>query len=243
MKIAVAGSPGLIGSQVVDQAKAQGLEVVELARSLGFDLLAPDTRLVEALAGVEAIIDVTQGPQADDKETKDFFVTVAENLGHAATAAGVARTVVLSIVGTDLSPDFGYYVAKTAHEEATRAHAPGPRVVRATQFHEFAGQMLDWNRDGDVTRIIDVPLQPVASAEVARLLLESATGQIEGDVDLAGPKAERMIDLVERLVTHRGLAVKVEAIDAPASMAGGSMLPGPDALLRGSDWETWIATQ
>ena len=243
MKIAVAGSTGLIGHQVVTEAKAQGHDVIELARSLGFDLLAPDARLVEGLRGADAVINVTQGPQVDDKETMEFFVTGAENLGRAATEAGVARTVVLSIVGTDLSPDFGYYVAKAAQEDATRANSPGPLVVRATQFHEFPGQMLAWNRDGNVAHIIDVPLRPVASAAVARVLIEAATGEIAGDVDLAGPKAERLVDLVERLVEHDRLDLTVEAMDAPASMANGSMLPGPDAILRGPDWGSWLASR
>jgi len=243
MKIAVAGSTGLIGRKVVALATTQGLEVVELARSLGFDLLHPDRRLTDALTGVEAVIDVTQGPSLDAQEATDFFETVATNLGKAAAAAGVRRSVVLSIVGTDLSPDYGYYVAKLAHENATRAHAPGPVVIRATQFHEFADQMLGWNRDGDVTRIIDVPLQPVSTDEITKLLVEAATGQVDHDVDLAGPKPERLVDLVERVIAAQGLPVKVEAIDGPPSMAGGSMLPGPGAWLRGPDWETWFAAQ
>lgn len=243
MKIAVAGATGLIGSQVVARAKAGGHDIVELAPSLGFDLLNPDHRLVEALTGVEAVVNVTQSPTLDEKESTEFFVTVAENLGRAATEAGVHRSVVLSIVGADLSPDYGYYIAKVAQETATRAFSPGPLVVRATQFHEFAGQMLGWNRDGDVSRIIDVPLQPVATGEIANLLVEAATGRVDHDVDLAGPKAERLVDLVQRVVAGQGLDVKVEAVDAPPSMAGGSMLPGSDALLRGPDWETWFAAQ
>jgi uncharacterized protein YbjT (DUF2867 family) len=150
---------------------------------------------------------------------------------------------VLSIVGVDRMPDYGYYVAKLAQEEAVRANAPGALVVRATQFHEFAEQMLGWNRDGDVTRIIDVPTQPVATAEIVRLLVEAATGQVDGDVDLAGPQVERLVDLVQRLVDRSGSAIKVEAIPAPTSMTDGGMLPGPNALLRGPDWESWIAAQ
>jgi uncharacterized protein YbjT (DUF2867 family) len=242
MKIAVAGSTGLIGSQVVVRAKAGGHQIVELAPSLGFDLLKADG-IAAALAGVDAVVNVTQSPTLEEKESTDFFVTVAENLGRAAAEAGVPRTVVLSIVGVDQMLDYGYYVAKLAQEEATRATAPGVLVVRATQFHEFAGQMLGWNRDGDVTRIIDVPTQPVATAEIANLLVEAATGVVNADVDLAGPKVERLVDLVQRLVDRSGEPVKVEAIDAPASMAGGGMLPGPGALLRGPDWQTWIDAQ
>ncbi|HZE65487.1 MAG TPA: NAD(P)H-binding protein [Sporichthyaceae bacterium] len=241
MKIAVAGATGQVGRQVVALAKAQGHEVVELTRSTGFDLLKPDG-LTEALAGVEAVVEVTASP-TNDGAARAFFTTVAENLGRAATAAGVTRTVVLSIVGTDLSPEYDYYVAKVAQEQAYRAHAPGAVIVRATQFHEFAGQMIEWFGDGSVVAAFDVPIQPVATAEVAKVLLSAALGEITGDVDLAGPKAERLADLIERLIQHRHLDLKVELMPAPESWTNGSMLPGPGALLRGPDFQTWLQQQ
>jgi uncharacterized protein YbjT (DUF2867 family) len=240
MKIAVAGSTGLIGSQVTAFAEEAGHEVVGIARDTGFDLLAP-IGLVDAMNEVEVVIDVTQSPSLDQVEATSFFETVAGNLGRAAHEAGVRRTVLLSIVGADKSPDYGYYVAKMAQEAATRAAAPGAVVLRATQFHEFAGQMLDWNRDGDVTRIIDIPTQPVASAEIARLLLELATAVTAADTELAGPQVERLVDQVRFLVARRGDNISVEAIAGPASMTAGSMLPGPSALIRGPRWEDWIA--
>ena len=239
MKIAVAGSTGLIGSQVTAAARSAGHEVVEIARDTGFDLLAP-TGLAEALQGVEAVIDTTQSPSLDEDEATNFFQTVATNLGKAAHEAGVRRTVVLSIVGADKSPDYGYYVAKVAHEEATRAAAPGPVVLRATQFHEFAGQMLEWNRDGGVTRIIDVETQPVASAEIARLLVELATADSSSDTELAGPQVERLVDQVRLLAARRDDDLEVLAVPGPPSMAAGSMLPGPGALIRGPKWEDWL---
>ncbi len=239
MKIAVAGATGLIGAQVTALARTEGHDVVEIARSTGFDLLAPDG-LEDALAGVAAVVDVTSAPQ---ETAGEVFPVVARNLGRAATAAGVRRTVVLSIVGVDRSPDYDYYVAKLAHEQATRDAAPGAVVLRATQFHEFAGQMLQWSTADGVARIIDVPTQPVDSAEVARLLLDLATGADTGDQDLAGPQVERLVDQVRRLAEQTGTVVTVAAVDAPASMAGGSMLPGPGALLRGPAWGTWLAQQ
>jgi uncharacterized protein YbjT (DUF2867 family) len=239
MKIAIAGHTGLIGSQVNALAVEAGHEVVGISRETGYDLLAPDG-LGSALEGVEVVIDVTQSPSLDESEASRFFETVAGNLGRAATEAGVGRTVVLSIVGADKSPDYGYYVAKVAQEDATRASAPGPVVLRATQFHEFAGQMLEWNREGDVTRIIDVPTQPVASLEIARLLLELATAESASDTELAGPQVERLPDQVRRLAADRDDGLTVEAVEGPASMAGGSMLPGPAALIRGPRWEEWL---
>jgi uncharacterized protein YbjT (DUF2867 family) len=245
MRIAVAGATGLIGSQLTALARSEGHDVVEISLQTGVDLLAPDRdRLEGALAGVDAVVDVTAAPSLEEDAAKKFFTTVAENLGRAATAAGVARSVVLSIVGVDRSPDYGYYLAKLAQEEAAREHAPGALVLRATQFHDFARQMFQWNRDGDVTRVIDVPLQPVDTAEIVRVLLDLATGAVGEDTELAGPQREQLVDLVTRYAAWVGEEVTVEPVDAPASLAGGSMLPDHDGVLvRGIDWQTWLERQ
>ena len=236
MKIAIAGATGRIGSQLAALARSQGHDVVEIARETGFDLLAPGG-LGDALAGVDTVVDVTAGPL---ETAGEFFPAVARNLGSAAAAAGVPRTVVLSIVGVDRSPDYDYYVAKLAQENVYREVAPGVVVLRATQFHDFASQMLEWNTQDGVAHIIDVPTQPVDTREIVSLLLDLATGAVEGDTELGGPKQENLVQQVRRLVERAGSGVKVEPADAPASMAAGSMLPNPGALLRGPSWEQWL---
>jgi uncharacterized protein YbjT (DUF2867 family) len=240
MKIAVAGATGRIGSQLTALARQEGHEVVEVARETGFDLLAPGPELEAALAGADAVVDVTACP-LDQAAT--FFPAVARNVGTAATAAGIGRTVVLSIVGVDRSPDYDYYVAKLTQEQVYRETAPGVVVVRATQFLDFAAQMLEWNTQDGVAHIIDVPTQPVATTEIVRLLLDAATGAVPGDVELAGPRQESLVDQVRRLVDHRGDPTTVEAVAAPASLTNGAMLPGPDALLRGPTFESWLSAQ
>src|SRR6478752_2243911 len=220
MKIAVAGATGLIGSQLTALARTEGHDVVEIARETGFDLLAP-VGLEDALAGVEAVVDVTACP-LDQAGT--FFPAVARNVGAAATAAGVRRSVVLSIVGVDRAPDYDYYVAKLAQEQAYRETAPGVVVLRATQFLDFAAQMLEWNTQDGVAQMLDV-----------------ATGAVEGDVELAGPKQENLVDQVRRLVEQSGQDVRVEPVAAPESLTNGAMLPGDGALLRGPSFEDWLA--
>jgi uncharacterized protein YbjT (DUF2867 family) len=246
MRIAIAGATGLVGSRLTALARKEGHDVVEIARETGFDLIAPEPGQLEtALTGAEAVVDVTSTRGVlDEKAATDFFTGVAHTLGQAATAAGVRRSVVLSIVGVDRATDYDYYRAKLAHERATRESAPGPLVLRATQFHDFARQMFEWNRDGAVTRVIDVPTQPVDTAEIARLLLDLATGTVDHDVELAGPKTERLVGLATQYAAHIGSDVTVEPIDAPASLAAGAMLPDHDGvLLRGIDWQTWLETQ
>lgn len=241
-RIAVAGATGLVGAQVVALAGREGHHVVGLSRGLGVDLTDPRS-LGNSLLGVDAVIDVTRSPSMEEQQAVGFFTTVATHLGAAAWAAGVRRTVVLSIVGADRSQDYGWYVATQAHEETTRAHAPGPRVLRATQFHEFPGQVLDRSLRGGRAEVLDMPTQPVDSAEVARLLVKLATEEGGGDVEVAGPRPEHLGDLVRRLAGLRGEEVDVVSASTPSSIAGGSLLPGPEALRRGVDWDTWASRQ
>lgn len=243
MRVAVAGATGLIGRKLVDLAEREGHDVVALSRSGGYDLTdaAVVPRLVEALEGVDAVVDVTQGPDFEQDAAVAFFEAVATHVGDAATRARVSRTVVLSIVGIERCPDYGYYVAKMAHEEAHRVHSPGLRVLRATQFHEFAGQMIDWFTADGVADVMDVEVQPIDSAEVVRALLDLAVTRQAEDVQIAGPNVEPLVALSRAYVAGEGLDVDVTAGDAPASMADGGMLPvAADAVqVRGVDWSTW----
>lgn len=242
MRIAVAGATGLVGRQVVVAATEAGHDIVELARGNGVDLTASDG-LAERLAGVEAVIDVTQGPM-DEPEASAFFTTVARNLGEAASAAGVTRSVVLSIIGVDQMPDYGYYAAKLAQERTVEAHAPGPHILRAAQFLDFPGQMLGWFRQGDAVTVPAMKTQPVAVEEIVRLLLALADGSESRPlIELAGPKAEDLADLVRQIVAHRGEQVQVEAAVLSQAMADGACLPGPDAVIAGPDFATWLAAQ
>lgn len=246
MRIAVAGSSGLIGSQVSRLAREAGHQVVGLSRTEGVDLLDAHA-VADALTGVEAVVDVSRPSGMDVTTARDFFTTVARNLAVEGRRAGVGRVVVLSIVGVDRGQDYGWYVATLAHERTTLEQAPGARVLRTTQFHEFPGQVLgramQVSRESGSVDIMDVPIQPVDSGEVARALLDIATDPGAGHRQLAGPRRERLVDLVADLVAHDGLDVEVVPAAAPASMAGGSMLPGPDVTTVGVDWHTWLRRQ
>jgi uncharacterized protein YbjT (DUF2867 family) len=242
MRIAVAGSTGLVGSHVVTAAEAAGHSVVGLARENGIDLTS-SAGLAERLVGVDALVDVTQSPTIDIAAVT-FFETVAANLGDAATEAGVSRTVVLSIIGIDRVPELDYYVAKVAQERTHRAHSPGLHILRAAQFHEYAGMAIRWGRDGGTTTVDDLLSQPVAVAEIARVLLELATGEREGDVvELAGPLREHVADLARRVAERRGEDLVVVPRDVPDSIKSGGLLPGPDAIIAGPSFDEWLRAQ
>lgn len=240
MRIAVAGATGTIGKPVVDLARAEGHDVVEIARSKGVDLATGDG-LPEALTGVEAVIDCAQSPGLGS-EAAEWFTTEATNLGDAARAAGVRRSVLLSILGIDRTPDFPYYVAKVEHEKVFTEHAPGPVIVRATQFHDFVGNMLVWN--GEPPAVWEFQSQPIATEEVAKVLLAQAVADDpEPYIEIAGPRPEHTVDQAQRLLHSRGDdTTRVKALPASPCMAEGSLLAGPDTRLLGPSYDEWLAS-
>jgi uncharacterized protein YbjT (DUF2867 family) len=241
MKIAVVGSTGRVGEHVVDVLREQGVEPVEIARSLGVDVVTGEG-LGEALAGVTCIIDCATGSSPDGAEAAAFFEAATRNL----VAARVPRAVVVSIIGIDRF-EAGYNAAKRVHERAWLESGLDVRVLRAAQFHEFVEQMLAWGRQGDVAYVPPMRTQLVAARAVAESLVYLAlTDEVPaGPIwEIAGPREERLID-VARLVAPDGVRVEEGAalgdIDGEL-LASGALLPGPDARLAGPSFEEWVAT-
>jgi uncharacterized protein YbjT (DUF2867 family) len=177
----------------------------------------------------------------------DFFVTTTGNLQAAGADAGVARMVVLSIVGIDRVPGFAYYGAKLAHEEAALAGPVPVAIVRATQFHEFAGQILDRMSLGPVAAVPSMRIRPVAARTVGRTLVDVAAAPAVGAmVEAAGPEEIGLVAMARRTVQVRGSKRVVVPVRVPgrmgAAMRGGALLPGEDALIRGPGPEEWLAS-
>jgi uncharacterized protein YbjT (DUF2867 family) len=141
-RIAVAGASGRVGNHVVDLLQHAGHDVLAMSRSTGVDVSSGDG-LAEALSGVQRIVDAATGPSPEQSAASEFFITAARNLQQAGHEAGVERIVVVSIIGCDRFSS-GYNVAKVAHEQAALSGPVPARILRAAQFHEFVGQLLDW---------------------------------------------------------------------------------------------------
>jgi uncharacterized protein YbjT (DUF2867 family) len=251
MRIAVAGATGQVGAPLVEAARAEGHEVVGLARGTGVDLTAPSDRLAAVLEGVDVVVDVTRSSEREEAAATEFFTTVARHLGEAAQAAGVQRTVLLSIIGVDKVGRAArepagrgaedHYRAKWAHEQATLAHAPGVRIVRAAQFHDLARVLLLALRQGDTSYVADMPVQPVDVDVVVRVLLDVATGAIDRPVvEVAGPQVERFSDLAAAFAARDVEGLRVEPTAVSAVLAAGALLPGPEAIIAGPDFDEWF---
>ena len=226
MRIAVAGGTGVVGRHTVDAVRAAGHEPVVLARSTGVDL-ATGAGLVEALAGAAAVIDTSNVTTNSSSKAVAFFGAVTRNLLNAAAKTVPTHVVALSIVGVDRVP-FGYYSGKL-HQEHLLAESDVPySILRATQFHEFARQILD-RVPGPVAVMPKMLVQPVAAAEVARVLVELAVGSPVTMTQFAGPQQEYLPDLGRRLLRARGSHKPVWPVRLPGkggkAMASGANLP------------------
>jgi uncharacterized protein YbjT (DUF2867 family) len=157
--------------------------------------------------------------------------------------------VVLSIIGVDKiaaaetqpgTGSDGYFRAKFAHEQATLAFAPGPHVVRSSQFHDIARQAIGWGRDGDRSTVSDLTIQPVAVSAMVEVLLAAATGAEVTEV--AGPQREQLADLSTRYAAHVGDPVSIVAAPVGDAVRHGILLPGSQARLVGPSFAEWLAS-
>jgi uncharacterized protein YbjT (DUF2867 family) len=204
------------------------------------------TGLASALAGADAVIDVTNVAARSARVSAAFFERATANLLRAEQAAGVGHHVVLSIVGIDDATS-GYYVGKLRQEELV-AGGPVPwSLLRTTQFHEFAGQAAAQARIGPVIVVPSMRTATVAAAEVAAALVALAEGPPQGRVpDLGGPHVSNLDDLVRRWLRATGDRRPVVGIRLPGSagrlMRSGALLPGPGARLGTQTFGEWLAT-
>ncbi|MCI3933630.1 SDR family oxidoreductase [Streptomyces sp. AN091965] len=247
-KFAVAGATGRLGRHVVDVLTERGHPVVPMSRATGVDIIT-GAGLAEALTGVDVIVDVASWHASEQEAATEFFRTATRNLHEAGDRAGVGLIAAVSIIGADKATA-GFVAAQQVHEAA---HLSGPlpaRLLRAAQFHELVGQLLDWQQ-GDVAHIPDLPTQLVACRTVAETLVDLATepdGARPGTPvpEVAGPRRESMAEAARLLGARRGIeVVAVDGSGMPDAeiAAAGGFLPGPHAKLAGPGFREWLDAQ
>ncbi|TSE00441.1 NAD-dependent epimerase/dehydratase family protein [Skermania sp. ID1734] len=249
MKIAVAGGTGMTGSLVVDRLRTRGHDVVVLARAAGVDLVTGDG-LADKLSGIDTVVDATSIVARKASDYVHFFGSVASNLQSAGAAAGVRRIVTLSIVGIDGlgGGPFAHYDGKNAQEKATLAGSVPTTILRATQFHGFAGQLIDWTAKGGLLPCPKQPCQPIDVAVVADRLADLATTDESNPhvrLDIAGPEVHLMRDLVRRTAAARGQKLIVIPVWLPGKTAkairNGALTAPKDATILGGTFDEWLA--
>jgi len=243
MKIVVIGGTGLVGSKLVEKLTENGQDALAASPDTGVNSITGEG-LAEALEGAQVLVDVSNASGSDDVVTS-FFETSSRNLLAAETGAGVTHHVVLSIVGADRLQESGYLRAKVAQEETVKAGSVPYTILRASQFFEFIGQIVDSHTDGGTVRLAPVFFQPEAADDVANALADIAVSEpVNGIVELGGPEQFRLDELAERVLSAKNDPRRVTA-DMHARYFGAqldhySLTPEDNPRLAPTRFEDWL---
>jgi uncharacterized protein YbjT (DUF2867 family) len=245
MKIVVIGGSGLIGKKLVNNLRQLGHQVVAASPSSGVNTLTGEG-LPEALTGAQVVVDVANAPSWEDKAVLEFFETSGRNLLAAEAVAGVGHHVALSVVGTERLLASGYFRAKMAQETLIKASPIPYTIVRATQFFEFVGGIVQSATEGQTVRLPPALMQPIVSDDVAAVMAEVAVAKpLNATIELAGPEPIRLDELVRKYLTANRDARTVTT-DAHASYYGiavndQSLTPGDHPRLGPTRFEDWLS--
>jgi uncharacterized protein YbjT (DUF2867 family) len=244
MKIVVIGGTGLIGSKTVVILRQGGHEVIAASPKSGINSITGEG-LAGAMAGAQVVIDLANSPSFEDKAVLEFFETSGRNLLAAEGTAGVRHHVALSIVGTDRTPDNGYFRAKVAQEKLIETSGIPYTIIRSTQFLEFLGGIAASSADGNIVRLSPGLFQPIAADDVAAIVADvTLAAPRNGIVEIAGPERAPFNEIVARYLKAIGDPREVVR-DSEARYFGGrvekhSLVPLGEARLGRIGFDEWL---
>ena len=246
-KIAVAGATGRVGRHTVDVLEERGHDVVPMSRSQGVDVITGDG-LAAALAGVDCVIDVVAGPSPEQQAATTFFTTAAATCTRPAQRRASSAWSWCPSSGPTCSPPVTGPRRSLTRRPPVRPD-PGPGV-RAAQFHELVGQLVNWGARGDVAYVTKMRTQLVAARAVAEVLAGRPPNRYRPahrSPRSAGPREESLVEMARLLAARRGYPPEIEGISDPADPdrelnENGALLPGPGAILTGPTFAQWLDT-
>jgi uncharacterized protein YbjT (DUF2867 family) len=246
MKIVIIGGTGLIGTKLASRLREKGHNVLQASSRTGVNAITGEG-LGTALSGADIVVDVANSPSFEDRAVLAFFETSSRNLLAAEALAGVRHHVALSIVGTDRLPECGYFRAKLAQEDLIRRSAIPYTILRATQFFEFIGGIVDTSSDGQIARLSPALFQPVASDDVAAALADvTLAAPVNGIIELAGPERLSLDEFGRKYLSltkdPRKVVADIHARYFGAELDDRSLTPGDHPRIGSIRFEEWLAT-
>ena len=246
MKIVIIGGTGLIGTKLASRLREKGHDVLQASPSTGINAITGEG-LDSALTDAEIVVDVANSPSFEDRAVLAFFDTSSRNLLAAEVAAKVRHHVALSVVGTDRLPQCGYFRAKLAQENLIRRSAIPYTILRATQFFEFVGGIVDTSSDGQIARLSPALFQPVASDDVAAALTDvTLADPVNGTIELAGPERLSLDEFGRKYLAAakdpRKVVADIHARYFGAELDDRSLTPGDHPRLGAIRFDDWLTT-
>jgi uncharacterized protein YbjT (DUF2867 family) len=261
--IAVSGGTGTAGRAVVADAVGRGLRVRSVSRHVaqltdprrvaGAEYVEADFRtgdgVAGALAGVDVVVetlDARTGPALKALPATTVAVLAA------ARRAKVARCVLLTIVNA-AECSMGYYQVQASRARSYESSGMPTTVVYATQFHNLvAGLFSTAAKVGIIPAFSGVSFQPIATADVAAVLVDEAVAGLEPgavphrSVQAGGPSVWPMRALAEQWKATTGRHGVVTTMPLPGAFgtflrAGRNL--APDAAVGRIEFNDWLTEQ
>lgn len=247
MKIIVVGGTGLIGSKLIKKLRDKGYEAIAASPSTGVNTLTGEG-LAHALEGANIVVDVANSPSFEDKAVLELFETSSRNLLKAEKTAGVSHHIALSVVGTDLLTESGYFRAKLAQENLIKSSRIPYTIVRATQFFEFLNSIVQTSTIGQTVHLPTAFIQLIAADDVADALFQVILEKPKnGILDIAGPERFRFSEIVERYLKAtndpRHIISEADARYFGIKLNDNTLVPQKNARLGSINFENWFNSQ
>jgi uncharacterized protein YbjT (DUF2867 family) len=253
--VLVTGGTGTLGRLVVARLRETGCDVRVLSRrhreaADGIEFVTGDLATGEgiepAVAEAGTIVHCAGSTKGDEDK--------ARNLVGAASRAGGAHLVYISVVGADRIPIssrvdramFGYYGSKLAAERIVADSGLPFTTLRATQFHDL---ILTVAQQMAKLPVIPAPagfrFQPIDAGEVAARLAELTLDKPAGLVpDMGGPRAYPVADLLRGYLraAHRRRPIVPLRLPGKAARAFRSGVNlAPEQAVGHRTWEDFLA--
>jgi len=243
--VLVTGGTGRLGKLVVSRLQDAGCDVRVLARHdrptpQGVTFFTADLRtgqgIEPAVTAAAGIIHCATATRGDAEATR--------NLVAAASRAGSAHLVYVSIVGVDRIASWGYPKAKLQSEQIVAESGLPWTILRVTQFYDYC---LANARRLSRFPVAPVPagftVRPVDSRDVAGRLVELALGKPAGRApDMAGPQVSSWADLLRGYLkaTDRRRWVLPVLIPGTRAVRNGALLPPPGHTVGSRTWDQFL---
>ena len=209
--------------------------------------LATGEGIQPAVDGVATIVHLAGSPKGDEDK--------ARNLVRAASRAGAAHLVYISVVGADRIPVvsrvdramFGYFESKLAAERVVADSGLPFTTLRATQFHDL---ILTVAQQLAKLPVVPIPagfrFQPIDADEVAARLVELTLGEPSGRVpDMGGPRVYSAAELLRGYLRaskrRRRLIVPVWLAGKGARVFRSGANLAPERAVGHRTWEEFLA--
>ncbi len=136
--------------------------------------------------------------------------------------------------------------AKVAQEQLVADGGVPYTIIRATQFFEFLGAIADANTTNGTVRLPSAHLQPIAASDLAVAVADVAEGSpIDGTIEVAGPEALGLDELVRRVLSATGDPRPVVTDDSVtysgAHIDDTTLTPGPGARIAPTRLDDWLS--